>query len=204
MRRAATALAALVLALVGVLVAAPAQSETYPWRAVITFDKNWTSPSASQVRWQLSQLQPDGSWQVVEEKAWRAGSGMLGRSGRRSCVKNKGWLPSGDYRVKQWNGYPGHLIKGRAFQLDDKRCGNGTLRNDLFLHTEQGAGNSQCRDRRGDQVCRWEWPKFNDYRSAGCIKMSPRDLRRLVRRYHPWFEPGVRYPLSRVQVRVRS
>ncbi len=89
------------------------------------------------------------------------------------------------------------------FRLSDKRCANGTLRQQLFIHTEAGPGNSQCADRRGEQICRWEFPKINDYTSHGCIKMSPHDLRALTRDYHHFFERGVRYPMSKVSLLVR-
>ena len=56
---------------------------------------------------------------------------------------------------------------------------NGTLREQLFIHTEAGAGNTQCADGPGDQICRWEFPKVNDYTSHGCIKMSPKDIQRM-------------------------
>ncbi|GCD89803.1 hypothetical protein NLS1_18090 [Nocardioides sp. LS1] len=79
---------------------------------------------------------------------------------------------------------------------------HGTVRHDLFIHTETGAGNQQCADTKGDQICRWEWPKINDYRSAGCIKMAPRDLLALTRHFHRYFDAGVRYARHRVQVKV--
>ena len=86
--------------------------------------------------------------------------------------------------------YHGNLIKGRAIYLGQKACANGTMRTDLFIHTEQGAGSRQCPDRRGDQVCRWEYPKINDYRSYGCIKLSPGDLRELYAAWARWFPVG--------------
>ena len=140
----------------------------------------------------------------METRRWRAGSGMLGKAGRNACVNNKGWLPNGTYRVRQYADYPGHLIKGRAFRLDDKRCASGNRRFDLFVHTEQGAGNKQCPNRQGDQVCRWEFPSWNDYKSAGCIKMSPTDLRQLVTLYKRHFATGVRYAKAQVVLRVTS
>ena len=138
----------------------------------------------------------------MQQQSWRSGSGMLGRAGRNSCVKNNGWLPNGTYAVRQYDNYGGNLIKGRAFRLDDKACSNGTRRTDLFLHTEQGAGNHQCADRRGDQVCRWEYPRFNDYKSAGCIKVAPGALAQLTAFYHRHFAAGVRYSKARVVLRV--
>jgi hypothetical protein len=128
---------------------------------------------------------------------------MLGKAGRNACVNNKGWLPNGTYRVRQYADYPGHLIKGRAFRLDDKRCPSGTLREQLFIHTEAGAGNTQCANAPGDQLCRWEYPKINDYTSHGCIKMSPSAILALTRDYHRFFHAGVRYSTARVRLIVR-
>ena len=183
--------------------AAPASSATAPLRAVITFDKNWHNQFNSRVIWRLYQRQA-GTWKVIQSKSWRAGSGLPGKIGRNSCATSKGWLPNGTYQLRQYDNYHGNVIKGRAFRLDDKACPSGHVRHDLFLHTEQGAGNTQCRDRRGDQACRWEYPKVNDYKSLGCIKMSPRDLADLVRIYHQHFRAGVRYPKARVELRVIS
>ena len=204
MKRLTTVLVALSVVAASLLLAAPAGSAPPPWRGVITFDKNWQSPSNSRLVWQLFQRQADGKWKVVETRSWRSGSGMLGKRGRNSCVNNKGWLPNGTYAVRQYQNYGGNLIKGRAFRLDNKRCPNGTNRVDLFLHTEQGAWNRQCPNRRGDQVCRWEVPAYNDYKSAGCIKLSPTHLYQLTRLYHQHFSAGVRYAKARVVLRVVS
>jgi hypothetical protein len=174
-------------------------------RAIITFAKNAADPSDSRLTWQLVRRSADGTSRVVEELSWRAGSGALGRAGRNECAKGRGWLPDGSYRLRFHRDYPGSLIKGRAFRLSDHRCRNGrTMRVQLFIHTEQGARNTQCRNRPGDQVCRWEFPKINDYKSAGCIKMAPGDLAELSRHFLQFFRAGVRYPKSRVVVRVVS
>ena len=92
---------------------------------------------------------------------------------------------------------------GRMFRLDDHVCRNGSTRRvQLFIHTEQGARNVQCPNRAGDQVCRWEMPRINDYKSAGCIKMSPGDLAALGRHFLRYFHAGVRYSKARVVLRV--
>jgi hypothetical protein len=172
-------------------------------RAIVTFDKNPASPSSSTLTWKVVRQGDDGVWRVLEELSWRAGSGMLGRLGRHECAKGHGWLPDGSYRLRFHRDYHGNLIKGRAFRLDDHRCRNGsTNRVDLFIHTEQGARNTQCRDGRGDQVCRWEFPQVNDYKSAGCIKMSPDDLAELSQHFLQFYRAGVRYSKARVVVRV--
>jgi hypothetical protein len=172
-------------------------------RAIITFDKNWTSPSNSRLTWKVVHQDDDGVWRVVEELSWRAGSGMLGRAGRNECAKGRGWLPNGTYRLRFYRDYHGNLIKGRAFRLDNRRCRNGsTWRVQLFIHTEQGAGNTQCPDLAGDQVCRWEYPQINDYKSAGCIKLAPEDLAELSRHFLTFYKAGLRYSKARVVVRV--
>ncbi|MDQ6686362.1 MAG: hypothetical protein M3Z50_01910 [Actinomycetota bacterium] len=194
-----------VLAVIGatLLTTAPAQAGSATWRAVITFNKSPRNPANSRISWTVVHLE-HGKWVVRDHASWRAGSGMLGRAGRNSCAKGLGWLPNGDYAEQLYDDYEGSLIKGRAFRISDHRCHNGTLRQDLFIHSEQGSHNTQCPNRPGDQACRWEYPKINDYKSRGCIKMSPGDLASLVRHYHRFFRAGARYPMSRVMVRVVS
>ena len=204
MRRLLAGLSALTVVMTSVLVAAPAESASPSWRGVLVFDKNWNNQFNSRLIWRLYQRQAGGAWKVVQSRSWRAGSGLPGKAGRNSCARNRGWLPNGTYRMRQYNDYHGNVIKGRAFRLDDKACPNGLVRHQLFVHTEQGARNRQCPDRKGDQACRWEYPRFNDYRSFGCIKMSPGDLATLVRLYHQHFGAGVRYPKARVVLRVIS
>ncbi len=101
------------------------------------------------------------------------------------AAKNNGWLPDGTYQPRLVRDYGGNLIKGRAIYLGQKPCANGTMRTDLFIHTEQGAGSRQCPNRPGDQLCRWEYPRINDYRSYGCVEAVPRRPARAVRRVAP-------------------
>ena len=174
-----------------------------PVRARIVFTKNYRHQWRSTLTWRAWKRFPDGTWHVVDEASWRAGSGFGGPGTEDSCAKGRGWLPDGRYSLRQYDDYHGTLIHGRAFRLSDKRCRNGTLREQLFIHTEASAGNGQCPDAPGDQVCRWEYPKINDYRSAGCIKLSPPDIADLVHRYQRYFHALVRYRQSRVALVVR-
>ena len=174
-----------------------------PVRARIIFDKNYKSQWRSKVTWRAWMRFPDGRWRLVDEASWRAGSGFGGAGTMDSCAKGRGWLPDGTYSLLQYDDYHGNLIHGRAFRLSDKRCRNGTLREQLFIHTEASAGNGQCADGPGDQVCRWEYPKINDYRSAGCIKLSPPDIADLVSHYQQYFRRLVRYRTSTVSLVVR-
>jgi len=171
-------------------------------RAQITFVKNQANPWHSRITWRAVRQRVDGTWRVVAQDAWRAGSGLPGGSATKACVKGHGWLPDGRYSLRQYDDYAGNLIHGRAFRLSDKRCADGTLREQLFIHTEAGAGNTQCANGPGDQICRWEFPKVNDYTSHGCIKMSPADILALTRDYHRFFKPGVRYPMAKVSLLV--
>jgi hypothetical protein len=171
--------------------------------AQITFAKRPAHPWNSRVIWLAKRQRADGTWQVLARDSWRAGSGLPGDATTNPCVKGHGWLPDGRYSVRQYDDWAGNLIHGRVFRLSDKRCVNGTLREQLFIHTEAGPGNSQCPDVPGDQLCRWEFPRINDYTSHGCIKMSPADLLALTRDYRRFFKPGVRYSTSRVSLLVR-
>ncbi len=204
MKRVCTGVASLLLLLAPLLVVAPADAGSVSWRGVLTFDKNWHNQFNSRVIWRLYERPARGRWKLVQTRSWRAGAGLPGRGGRNACLTSRGWLPNGTYRLRQHNDYHGNVIKGRAFRLDDKACANGRVRHNLFLHSEQGPGNRQCRDRRGDQACRWEWPRINDYKSLGCIKMAPRDLAQLVSLFHRHFAAGVRYGTGQVSLRVVS
>lgn len=168
-------------------------------RGVITFDKFWDHPQRSRLTWRVFRHHEGGRRSLVEKKSWRAGSGFTRRS-TNACRKNDGWLPDGHYRPRLYANYWGSLIKGRAIGLGAKQCADGTWRTDLFIHTEQGDRNRQCPDRKGDQVCRWEYPRFDDYRSWGCIKLAPGDLRELVTAWRAHFDLGAD---SRVRVHVR-
>jgi hypothetical protein len=175
------------------------------FRGVITFVKNDKRPDDSRLTWSVKKRETANGktqWVQVDSASWRAGSGMGGKRGTNSCIHNVGWLPNGTYHVRQYANYDGTLIKGRAFRVDDKRCPNGTLRFDLFIHTEQGSGNTQCPNRPGDQPCRWEYPQIDDYHSHGCIKLAPGDLASLVHHYREHFRTGRRYAKNVVELHV--
>ncbi len=167
--------------------------------AVLTFKKNWTDPFRSELVWRVHRT-VDGTRTLVERRSWRAGSGFT-RTSTDACRRNDGWLPDGRYQPQLHANYWGRWIKGRAIYLGAKRCANGTLRTDLFVHTEQGDRSRQCADRPGDQACRWEYPRVNDYRSYGCVKVSPRAMRQLFDAWRARFDLGYD---ARVTVRVRG
>ncbi|QNN51714.1 hypothetical protein [Nocardioides mesophilus] len=181
--------------------AAARTSSAAPGRlsAVIAFEKNPAHVFRSRLVWRLWRTH-DGTRSLVEQRSWRAGSGFT-RDSTDPCRRNDGWLPDGRYRPRLHANYWGSLIKGRAIYLGNKACADGTLRTDLFIHTEQGDRSRQCADRPGDQVCRWEYPKINDYRSYGCVKVSPRAMHELFDAWRAHFDLGYD---DRVQVRVRG
>ena len=92
---------------------------------------------------------------------WRAGSG----DSTNCSYIGHGWLPTGWYDVKgHWDHYD-QIIKGLAWYLQDKACGDGTLRKQLFIHTKETAyWGSSCETYCFDQS--------TDYYSNGYIKHS--------------------------------
>jgi hypothetical protein len=114
-------------------------------------------------------LQDVYSGQILAQQAFRAGSG----TSTNECYVGHGWLPAGWYDiVGHFDHYDASLIKGRAWQLSDKRCigGTGTLRTELFIHSEETAANGQyCPTSSDDPFC---WEGTFDYYSNGCIKLA--------------------------------
>ncbi|MEU6391012.1 L,D-transpeptidase family protein [Streptomyces sp. NPDC046939] len=107
-------------------------------------------------------------------KKYRAGSGVS----TNECASLRGWLPTKTYKIKKWyKKYDGTAIKGYAFHLNDTTCKNGyTRRTQLFIHSEMtkngGQGSSEPR----------RWDGNSDYKSAGCIKLKPADIKDLYKR----------------------
>ncbi|MFF0428367.1 peptidoglycan-binding protein [Streptomyces sp. NPDC004520] len=143
----------------------------------LQFSKNWKSPTYSKLS-----LVRDGK--VL--KSWRAGSGM---GSKDECASGKGWLPSGSYRVQgHFTNRDGDAIDGYAIQLPDKTCRPkaGTKqkpvkRTQLFIHSEMTRYGTQGKDTPGrDDADRWE--NANDYKSLGCIKLTPTDIKDLFKR----------------------
>jgi hypothetical protein len=165
--------------------------------AAITFNKNYRNVFRSNLTWNVYKV-TNGHRTRVLHKEWRAGSGYTKHS-TNSCRRNNGWLPNGRYHPRLYADYDGSKIKGRAIYLGRHACHNGTVRQQLFIHTEQGAGSRQCPNRKGDQLCRWEYPAYNEYRSLGCIKLSPGDLEQL---YDAWRSFTKSRYTSRVRVLV--
>ncbi|MGX4694599.1 L,D-transpeptidase family protein [Streptomyces sp. JNUCC 63] len=105
--------------------------------------------------------------------SWRAGSGS---GSKNTCASNAGWLPNGTYTVKKFyahhDGGP-HGVNGIAWYIGDHKCHSGRWRTDLFIHSEMlpsgKAGSSEP----------YRWDGNSDYKSNGCIKLKPSDIRAL-------------------------
>lgn len=143
--------------------AAPAGATT-----TLTFVRNTADPQNSR----LTVVRGDRT-----VASYRAGSGLgAGHpKGRDDCAKNQGWLPKGTYGVgARHTRYNGTVIKGYAVPLSNKLCADGrTERTALFIHSEMTRTGGQGRP----ESQRWDGP--SDYRSEGCIKLSPDDIKKL-------------------------
>ena len=120
-----------------------------PHRAAIIFNKNWDDPFDSRIifrSWAKTGPKGKKKWIRVEQVSWRAGSGLSGRAGRDACHRGKGWAPNGTYSFVQHNRRKAPLINGRVFELQPMACRNGTVRQMMFIHSEQ---NGQVHGRGG-------------------------------------------------------
>lgn len=115
--------------------------------------------------------------QCTLSHSYRAGSG----DSTDPCQTDHGWLPTGWYDLApsyHQNTYSGSAIWGRVWRLQDKACSAGTLRTELFIHSEQTSSNGQvCTSNADDAQC-WDSTAApggsnasNDYYSNGCIKV---------------------------------
>ncbi|MEU2789399.1 L,D-transpeptidase [Streptomyces sp. NPDC007100] len=154
--------------------ATPAHAAEPPGTYLL-FDKNQRDPAASRVR-----LVQSGTGKVLAD--YRAGSGQGGTAGRDECARSKGWLPDGTYRVlghttRKQGGRDG--INGYAIRLADKTCRDGrTRRTALFLHSEMRPDGTQGPARPGRDAP-YRWDGDSDYRSLGCVKLAPADIKDL-------------------------
>ena len=122
-----------------------------PHRAAIIFNKNWDDPYDSRIifrSWAKTGPKGKKKWVRVEQASWRAGSGLSGAAGRDACHRGKGWAPNGTYSFVQHNRRKAPLINGRVFELQPMACHNGTVRQMMFIHSEQNWNNTQCKNRR--------------------------------------------------------
>ncbi|MER5567270.1 L,D-transpeptidase [Streptomyces goshikiensis] len=136
---------------------------------LLKFTKNWNHPDRSTLS-----LVHNG----ITVKSYRAGSGV---GVKDECRSEKGWLPSGTYQVKGHQTNRNSDIKGYAIQLSDKACRpkphqKSITRDDLFIHSEMTKNGGQG----FTEPTRWDGD--TDYKSLGCIKLTPADIKDLFSR----------------------
>jgi hypothetical protein len=170
-------LAAALGALVALTVVAPPAQALYtvnygassPINATFYYTKYAASPlNSTLVLWMTS-----GGNAYRLEAPSGSGDGTLG-PGRDECATNHGWLPNGQYHsgvgatttqfFYKTAGDP--VIRGYVWYLGDKPCSGGTLRTELFIHSQGLSG----------------WTNAN-YASNGCIKVNQDDRTGLAYMY---------------------
>ncbi|MEV0694590.1 L,D-transpeptidase [Streptomyces sp. NPDC050388] len=131
----------------------------------LVFDKNQGDPTKSK----LSVYQ--GKKLIA---AYRAGSGT---GVKDDCTRFKGWMPNGDWKIRsKTRTYNGSVIKGYAVYLQDMRCSKKTAtRTEMFIHSEMNSDGSQGRT----EARRWDGA--GDYKSNGCVKLNPTDIKKMFR-----------------------
>jgi hypothetical protein len=180
-----------ILAAIAAAVALAAGAARAEAGTIVTFDfRRGTNTSSLLTIYRQDLL--DG--RILNQASYRAGSGL----DRNECDSAAydgvgGWLPAGYYNLwGHFHHYTGTLIQGRVWRLQDKRCrgGTGTLRTELFIHSEETYTNQQaCGSPYIERFC---WDNDGDYYSVGCIKISrnssspPADLGRLDANWDQW------------------
>jgi len=105
--------------------------------------------------------------------SWRAGSGD---GSKNTCLSNRGWLPNGTYKVKAFYKHHNggrHGVNGVSWYVGDHRCHSGKRRTALFVHSEMLPSGKQGSSEP------YRWDGAGDYKSNGCIKLKPSDIRNL-------------------------
>ncbi|GAA0902609.1 L,D-transpeptidase [Streptomyces thermoalcalitolerans] len=130
----------------------------------LVFDKNQQAPTNSRLL-----VYKGGKLQA----SYRAGSGL---GVKNPCVTNKGWIPNGNWKIRsKTRSHNGRVIKGYAVHLEDMWCSPArkTKRTEMFIHSEMNRDGSQGRI----ESRRWDGPR--DYRSNGCVKLHPNDIKKM-------------------------
>ncbi|XVS67820.1 hypothetical protein ACQPYE_17780 [Actinosynnema sp. CA-299493] len=150
------------------------------------FRKNHQDPTRSRLTLYRLTLYKDGPVRRVTLGSWRAGSGIGGNGrGQDPCATSVGWLPNGVYdahprETSYRDNFDGGLIFGTVWRLQNKKCAAGTMRTDLFIHSEMTPNRTQaCAPGAYRENQCWDGPA--DYRSEGCIKLKPADIAEAAR-----------------------
>ncbi|MFF6828653.1 hypothetical protein OG739_36870 [Streptomyces longwoodensis] len=153
-------------------VAAAGRSYTY-----LMFKKNSRNPSNSRLSLVYVNMNNPDHPHSYTVNSWRAGSG---NGSKDTCARNRGWLPNGEYAIKAFYDHHNggsHGVNGVSWLLSNHKCHSGTWRTDLFIHSEMRPNGTQGPRTGGDSSYRWDGN--GDYKSNGCIKLKPSDIREL-------------------------
>jgi hypothetical protein len=152
---------------------APAQAKV-TFTSYLTFDKNPKNPQNSRLTFQVYRTDLDPPRRQVD-LSFRAGSGL---GSTNDCASGRGWLPNGWYTTKVEKHHNGK-IHGVVVALPNKKCSKGTTtRTELFIHSEMTTAGGQSCKKGVDLITCWEGN--NDYKSNGCIKLKPADVKTLA------------------------
>ncbi|MFF0477559.1 L,D-transpeptidase family protein [Streptomyces sp. NPDC004284] len=135
----------------------------------LVFDKNPKKPTDSRLLVYKGKGKEQKLWSV-----FRAGSGT---GVTDDCSHAQGWLPNGTWKIKlKSRTYNGRLVKGYAVYLENMPCSKNTLtRKEMFIHSEMNRDGTQ-----GSTEAR-RWDGVRDYKSYGCVKLSPNDIKKMFR-----------------------
>ncbi|WP_328840698.1 L,D-transpeptidase family protein [Streptomyces europaeiscabiei] len=153
--------------------AAAAKGSTY-----LEFKKNKKDPSNSRLSFYFVQQVDSDKTRTWRVASWRAGSGLGtadNKVGRDGCKSNVGWLPSGTYNITNFSSNFSGKINGIVWRLSNKKCTGKakTERTALFIHSEMKSNGKQG----STEATRWDGN--SDYKSNGCVKLKPADVREL-------------------------
>ncbi|MEV6548388.1 hypothetical protein AB0M57_06705 [Streptomyces sp. NPDC051597] len=163
--------------------AAASRSYTY-----LSFKINKKDTSNSRLSLVYVQVVNPDKVRTYTVKTWRAGSGT---GSTNSCLKNRGVLPKGDYRIRSFEAHKDGGkggIHGLAWYIGEHLCKpHGVKRDALFVHSEMLPNGKQGKTEP------YRWDGNSDYKSNGCIKLKPSDARDLAGFRSNYPHPGKLY-----------
>ncbi|MER5888995.1 hypothetical protein ABT160_34660 [Streptomyces sp. NPDC001941] len=156
----------------GTAQAAAAKSYTY-----LSYKKNVKDPTNSRLSLVYVQVVNPDKVRTYTVDSWRAGSGLGGKKGsvgQNECASSRGWLPNGSYNVEFFRSNYSGRINGIVWKLSNHKCKTGKVtRTELFIHSEMKSNGKPG----STESTRWDGN--SDYKSEGCIKLKPADVREL-------------------------
>ena len=167
------------------------RAEDSPRYAVITFHKNYREHVPLDADLGGVPGRPAATRTSLERLEWRAGSGYFRDATRLLRARTAAGCPTARYRPRLFARLPRQPDQGpRDLPRPEGLRATAPCAPTCSSTPSRAPAQRQCPDRQGDQVCRWEYPRINDYRSYGCVKLSPGDLHELYDAWRRWFPLG--------------